>query len=105
MAAILTSYASKAVVKNAAVQVTVNHLFDDGAEKIVPPIEPIVIDHFECLEMVYDALVVWRALGIALSLYGFRQGLSHPLAVENKATFNGNKRAGSDKMHINPYTV
>ena len=55
--------------------------------------KPVVIDHFECLEMVLYALVVWRVLGIALSVYGFRHRLSHPLTSGNKTMFHRNTHA------------
>jgi hypothetical protein len=101
VATVFTEDTGKSVMQHPAIQVTINYLLDVGAEKTVPLLEPVVIDHFECLEMVLHALVIWRVLGIALSVYGFRHGLPHPLAVENKTIFNSNMRAGLNKMDIN----
>jgi hypothetical protein len=39
---------------------------------------------FECLEMVLHALVVWRILGIALAVYGFRHEFSNLWQSETK---------------------
>lgn len=97
MSTAFASHAGKTVMQDSAVQITINYLLDVGAEKTVPPLEPVVIDHFECLEMVLYALVVWRVLGIALSVYGFRHGLFHSLASGNKTMFHRNTHAGLNK--------
>jgi len=54
---ILTSNPGKAGFQNSAVQIAVNDLFDVGAKEPVLPFESVVIDQFECLEMVLHALV------------------------------------------------
>lgn len=59
MSTVFATHAGKTVMQDSAVQITINYLLDVGAEKTVPPLEPVAIDHFECLEMVLHALVVW----------------------------------------------
>jgi hypothetical protein len=71
---VLTSHTGKPVVQNPAVQVPQHHLPDIGAIKSVLPLKPFFVDLLESLKVVLYALVVWRVLGIALAIYGFRHG-------------------------------
>jgi hypothetical protein len=63
--AVFTFHYGEAVMQDAAVQETVDHLFHIGPEKPVPGGEPFVIDLFQRLKVVLNALIVWRLLRLS----------------------------------------
>ena len=65
MTAFFTFHPREAVMQDAAVQETVNHLFHIGPEKPVPGGEPLIIDLFQRLKVVLNALIVLRLLRLA----------------------------------------
>ena len=74
MTAILTSYASKPVMKDSAVQVTVNHLPDIRTIKAILPFKPVFLNLLEGLKIV---------LVLAIYLDRVTQALAKALQVDN----------------------
>jgi hypothetical protein len=60
--AVFTFHPREAVLEDAAVQETVNHLPYIGPEKSVTGCEPLIIDLLQCLEVILNALIVLRLL-------------------------------------------
>jgi len=55
-------------MRNPAVQIAIDHFLDIRAKGTVCPPKSVFIDVFEDLEMVFDTLVIRRALGVALTV-------------------------------------
>ena len=55
----------KAIMEDASVQETVNHLFHIGPEKAVPGCEPIVIGLLQRLKVILNTLIVLRLLWLS----------------------------------------
>ena len=55
----------KAIMEDASVQETVNHLFHIGPEKAVPGGEPIVIGLLQRLKVILNTLIVLRLLWLS----------------------------------------
>jgi hypothetical protein len=66
MTAVFAPHASKAIMQNSTVQVTVNHLLDIRTEKSILPLKPVLLNLFELFKMFLNALVIRSALGFAL---------------------------------------
>jgi len=62
MAAAFTFDPCKAVMEDAAVQKTIDDLFDVWPEKPVPGCEPFIIDLLQRLKIVLNTLIVLRGL-------------------------------------------
>jgi hypothetical protein len=60
-----TFHPREAVMEDAAVQKTINHLFHIGPEKPVPGGEPLVIDLLQRLKVVLNALIILRLLWLS----------------------------------------
>ena len=58
MAAIATSDTGKAIMQDAAIQVSVNHLPDIGAEKAAFFGKMIFVNLFQGLKMIFHALII-----------------------------------------------
>jgi len=58
MAAIGAADSGKAVMEDAAVQKTVNHLFDIGPKNPVSSGEPFIIDLIERLKIILNTLII-----------------------------------------------
>ncbi len=92
MTAVFASHAGKAVMQNPAVQVTANHLLDIRTIKAILSLKPVLVDLLERFKMIFNALVIWSALGIALPVnrcwHEYRR-LSQilPKALSNRNTY------------------
>jgi len=64
MTAVFAPHASKAIMQNSTVQVTVNHLLYIRTEESILPLKPVLINLFELLKMVLNAFVIQSALGL-----------------------------------------
>jgi hypothetical protein len=78
MAAVLAFDAGKAVMRVAAIKITIDHLFDIGPPESVLPGEMIVIDPDKGLEIILDAAVIIRPMRVswAINSDGKRHDLS-----------------------------
>jgi len=65
MTAIAASHPCEAVMEDAAIEVSVNHLFDIGPEKAVFGCEPLVIDLLQRFEVILNTLIILRLLWLA----------------------------------------
>jgi len=79
MPAFTTPYPCKTVMKDAAIEVAVYNVFHIGAEKAILLCEPIIIDLFQRLKLVFNALIILRRLRIARSVNS--RGFSHRLPL------------------------
>ena len=68
MTTILTPDPGKAVFKNAAVQIAVNHLPDIRAEKSIFLFKTLLVNLLECFKTIFDTTVVSGILGLSLSI-------------------------------------
>jgi len=57
-------------MENAAIKVTVNHPFDIGTKKAILFGKTVVVNLFKSLEMILNALIIWRLLWLSRSVYG-----------------------------------
>ena len=60
MAAVSTSNACKAVVQDAAIEVTANDLPHIGPEKAILPGKALIVDLFQRFKVVLNALIIQR---------------------------------------------
>jgi hypothetical protein len=84
MAAVFASHTGKSVMEDAAIQETVNHLFDVGAKKATPFGKTVVVDLFKSLKVVLNAFIVLGFLWLARAIY--RRDIGHDrLCIGNKS--------------------
>jgi hypothetical protein len=62
MAAVVTSYTGKAVAQIAAIQVTINHLFDIRPPEAVISGKPVIINLYEAFKVILHAGIIVRVL-------------------------------------------
>jgi hypothetical protein len=91
--AVFTAHAGKAIVQNAAVQAAVNHLLDIRTVKTILSLKPICIYLFKRFKVVLYALVIWRALRIALPVNRCRHEYRNLSQIMSKALFHRNTHA------------
>jgi len=102
MTAILTSYASKPVMQDSAVQVPANHLPDIRSIKAILPLKPVFVDLLERFKMVLNALVIWCAPGIALPVNRCRHEYRHLSEILPNTLFHRNTHARLTKLKAYP---
>jgi hypothetical protein len=78
VAIISTRDTGKAMTKDTAIKVTIDHLSHIGPRKSILLGKTFIVNLLKLFEMFFNALVVRCALGIALSVYRLRHGMSHP---------------------------
>ncbi len=84
MPAIAAAHPGETIMQVAAVQIAVNHMFDVGTKEAVPALEPILIDLFECFKMIFNTMIIWGVLGIALAIYGCCHGNRYLFVLGNE---------------------
>ena len=67
--AVSTPDACKAIMKDAAIEVAINHLSHIGPEKAILLGKALIVELFQRFKMVFNALVILRSLGIARTIY------------------------------------
>jgi hypothetical protein len=78
MTTISTRDTGKAMMQDTAIKISINDLSYIGAKKSISFVKTVIVNLLKLLKMVFNALVVRCALGIALSVYRLRHEFSHP---------------------------
>ncbi len=91
MTAIATLDPGKAVMEDAAIEVTVNNLFDIRTQKTILFGKTVVIDLSKSLEMILNTLIILRFLWLARAIY--RRDIGH-----DRFSF-GSKKRMPDEMY------
>ena len=60
MAAISMPDPCKTIMKDTAIEIAINNVFDIGLEKAILLCESIIMNLFQHLEMVFNALIIYR---------------------------------------------
>jgi hypothetical protein len=66
MAAVIASDPGEAVMEDAAIEITINYLFNIRTKKTILFGKTVVVNLLELFKMVLNALVIWGALGFML---------------------------------------
>ena len=74
MAAVSTSNACKAVVQDAAIEVTANDLPHIGPEKAILPGKALIVDLFQRFKVILNALIILRVMWFTWLINGRRVG-------------------------------
>ncbi len=75
MAALFASDPGEAVMKDAAIEITVNQPFDIGTKKAIPFGKTVVVNLFKSLEMIHNTLIILRILWLARTIN--RRNIEH----------------------------
>jgi hypothetical protein len=75
VAAVFASHPGEAVMEDAAIEVTVNNLFDIRTQKTILFGKTVVINLFKSLKMILNTLIILRFLWLARAIY--RRDIGH----------------------------
>ena len=78
MPAVVTPDTCKAIMEYAAIKVAIDNLSHIGPKKSILLGKTVIVNLLELFKMILNALVVRCVLGLALSVYRLRHGMSHP---------------------------
>jgi hypothetical protein len=68
VAAFATSDTCKTIMKDTAIKIALYNVFHIGTEKAILLCEPVIMNLLQCLEMIFNALIIFRKFRFAWSV-------------------------------------